>query len=41
MKIVYLALGLWLLPGMLWAQKCGERERIHHVDANQTPCRIP
>ena len=20
MKIVYLALGLWLLPGMLWAQ---------------------
>ena len=36
MKIVYLALGLWLLPGMLWAQSA-EKEN----DANQTPCRIP
>ena len=40
MKTVYLALGLLLLPGMLWAQG-SEKENEFHVDANQTPCRIP
>ena len=49
MKIVYLALGLWLLPGMLWAQSAEKENEFtmsmqirpraeYRNGAHQQPC---